>query len=146
MSTANFTVEISAVDPEVMAAFARTLNPDLELNAAPCRIVEEILINPPRAPLDDGYEIRTRAVRDLGLGRFVLDLEAEIFDEAGFLIAVRSAYAKAWDEQFEPENFGEALYEIVLGSNASPGPLEIGFEILNHEHRGEPVAPSQPAP
>lgn len=146
MSTASFTVEISAVDLEVMAVFALTLNPDLEPDAAPREIVEEILINPPRAPLDDGYEIRTRAVRDVGFGRFVLDLEAEIFDEAGFLAAARSAYAKAWNEDFEPENLGEALYEIVLGSNASPSPLEIGFEILNHDHRGELVAPSQPAP
>lgn len=146
MSTASFEVEISALEPDVLARFARTINPDLDPEATQSDIVEEALINPPEAPLDTGFEIRTHAVRDVGFGRFVLALEAEIFDEARFLAAASRAYAKAWNEEFEPENLGEALYEIVLGSNASPGPIEIGFEILSHEHLGEPVAPSRPAP
>lgn len=146
MSTASFTIEISALEPDVMAAFARTLNPELGSDAAACDVVEEVLINPPEAPLDAGYELTARTVRDVGFGRFVLNQEAVIHDEARFLAAVRSAYAKAWNEEFEPEDLGHALYEIVVASNASPGPVEIGFEILSHECRGEPVAPSAPAP
>lgn len=146
MSIASFTVEISVIEPEVMAAFARTLDPDLDPDAGKAVIVEEILVNPPQAPLDAGYEIRTKTVRDVGLGRFVLDLEAEILDEAQFLTAARSAYANAWSEEFEPENLGHALYEVVVASNASPSPVEIGFEIVTYDYRGEPVAPSSPAP
>lgn len=146
MSRASFSVEVGALEPDVMAAFARTLNPDIGTDATQIEVFEEILVNPPGAPLDDGYEIGRRAVRDVGFGRYVLDLEAEIVDEARFLAAVRSAYAKAWSEDFEPENLGHALYEIVVASNASPGPVEIGFEIITHEYRGAPAASSSPAP
>lgn len=90
MSTASFTVEISALEPDVMAAFARTLDPDLDPHASGSDVVEAILVNPSDAPLDAGYELTKRSVRDIGLGRFVLSQEATILDRDRFLAAVRS--------------------------------------------------------
>lgn len=106
-------------------------------------------MNPRKAPLDCGYEILTVSVqRDHGgENRYLMSLTADVEDPAALAAAARESWDAAWEgEEFEATTTDEALYEVVLGSNASPGPLELGFEIVDHWGRGGPLPAVTPAP
>ena len=112
-------------------------------------ILEEGLVNPRKAPLDCGYEILTVGVqRDHGAeNRYLMTLTADVTDPAALSAAARESWDAAWPgEAFEVSTTDEALYEVVLGSNASPAPLDLGFEIVDHWGQGELLPDAAPAP
>ncbi len=143
--TAKFEALIQVDDQETLLAFARTLNPDLDAVPTVEEALAESLVNPRAAPLDSGYEIHSFGVTRRPDGKYLFALDAEVLDVGALLAAASESYRTSWGEEMEAENMGEALYEHVLASNASPAPLDIGFEVVDRRFEGPPL-PAAPMP
>jgi hypothetical protein len=59
-------------------------------------------------------------------------VKTRVFDEDAFWAAAQDVYFETWgQEDWEPDNLEEALYELVLASNSNPSPSNLGFEIVD---------------
>jgi hypothetical protein len=95
-----------------------------------------LCVNPSTAPGMVGYQVADVAVSASGSNDAGYDVElavkGRLLDEAPFLAEAKDVYCENWgDEQWEPESMEEAFYELVLASNASPTPSDVGYSIVN---------------
>lgn len=62
--------------------------------------------------------------------RISMKVCAKVLDRGELVKAARGCYASCWgDETWLPRSPSEALYELLLASNANPSPDEMGFAI-----------------
>lgn len=87
---------------------------------------------PENPPVDAGYEIEHTQVAKLSEdNQYQLYVRAIVHDEEQFLREAKDCYVGAWqDKSWVPATLSEALYEIILASNANPSPDECGFSIV----------------
>ncbi len=132
---AGFSVRFHVHDEEALTAFADKLEPGIRERPVGERI-RVALVNPAKAPLESGFEI-TRGeitgedVRHVGNGEFVLSINAEVFDVDRLAREAVERYQGCWGHPpEEPLSIHENLYEVLVASNDSPPPADVGFEIL----------------
>jgi len=92
------------------------------------------IINPSKPPVDSGYEIleETKAVATDADDIFLLKVAINVNDEQALTKEARERYESCWgDNLWRPGSLGEAAYEVMVASNASPSPTDIGFEIYD---------------
>ena len=96
----------------------------------------EAVTNPTSAPLDVGFEIVSKSAHSDG-NQHILFIECRVFDEAAMLAEAQKRFAACWlDTAWTPNNQEEALFEILIGSNGSPPPCDIGFELVDWKPLG----------
>ena len=112
-----FFAELSITDPEAFAT-------DLGSTA------EDILagmIRPAVPPVASGFEIMEKKWTE-DRGRARIEIAALVADPEKLFAAARQAYLECWsDDHWEPDHPEEALYELLLASNANPSPDVMGF-------------------
>ena len=109
-------------------------------------MIDEVVVNADKAPVDTGFEIVSAAVRKaVEKDRWVIDFHLRIMDELAFVKEARSRYLSCWgDNDWMPDSLSEAGYEILVASNGNPeSPLDLGFEIADTKYYAD--APLSPA-
>jgi hypothetical protein len=136
MSEVHFIVKIDIADQEVFIQAARDRGYEDETDDFP-EMIELVVINPDRPPLDKGYEIvRSTATKGAGETNYEIDFHLRITDQVAFIGEVRRCWNSCWgDNDYLPESLAEAGYEILVASNANPeSPLDLGFEITGTKY------------
>lgn len=89
----------------------------------------EGVCNPKVAPLDAGYEILLK-ICPLIDGKYALIIDCAVFDEGKLFAEACKCYKSCWgDALWMPGSVEEALYEVLVASNANPAPCDIGIEL-----------------
>lgn len=125
-------IRVQPDDHALLLESARDINDEAEVET-----VEEALrvlcVYPGAAPVDSGYELveGTEVARRVEPTLYQVCVKARVFDKDAFVAAAQDAYYESWgQEDWEPDNLEEALYELVLASNPNPSPSDLGFEIV----------------
>lgn len=125
-SHAIFEVRFAVSDLPALRAYAETR----ELDVDSPDMLADVLTNPDTAPLDAGYEILRKRVRNDG-PQMVLEVLVRVFNEARLVDEAQNCYEACWqDASWRPETMEEALYEVLVASNESPSPNECGYELV----------------
>ncbi len=135
-----------------MKAWAREVA-HLPNNASFSAYAVAALINPERKPEHTGF--RLLDARGAKLGRTdpkrypnrspeaVVAVDTEVFDPDAVMIEAKRRYWECWHEDdWDFPTVGDALYNILIASNASPlMPLDLGFELIGPHYIGDEDGP-----
>lgn len=109
-------------------------------------IIDVVVINAEKAPVDTGFEIVSSVVAPAAQEKaYEIDFHLTITDESAFIAEARRRYFSCWgDNDWLPESLSEAGYEILVASNGNPeSPLDIGFEIAGTKYYADlPLSPN----
>ena len=138
-TTIRFTTTIRVADETELRNFVHdNSGPDFD-GAALTDIIWEGVANPASAPLDTGYEFvqgsgvekDEESVNDRDGVKYAVNVVMAVHDQDALIKEARSRYQTCWgDQTWFPPTLAAAAYEVVIASNASPAPLDIGFEII----------------
>lgn len=87
------------------------------------------IITPSRAPLDCGFEIKSKKAMQIADGH-MLEVICDVFDEQMLAAEAKACYQACWqDADWEPVSVEDALYEVLVASNSNPAPCDMGYEL-----------------
>jgi hypothetical protein len=136
MTEVRFLVDINLVTPDDLREAAQ----DRGYSGAAddiAEMIDVVVINAEKAPLDTGFEIISSPVRESSKESvYTIDFHLRITDEVAFVTEARRRYLACWgQDDWIPESLSEAGYEILVASNGNPeSPLDIGFEIAGTKY------------
>lgn len=112
------------------------------------QVIYTAVVNPGPNPLGHPYERLTGEVTKAeGDNLFNVTVSLRVTDGERLIASARDAYYACFqDFEWYPETFCEAAYELLIASNNSPAPVDIGFEIMRTTYAVDeptPKAPSQ---
>jgi hypothetical protein len=131
-----FYVDISITDKNALIEHSKTFEM-LDDDDPIAEHIREALFNPTRPPVDVGFEylavedevVRLQSTKD-GDERYRVSVHCNVHDVEALVAESLQEYVRCWDDKsWFPETVEEALYEVILASNANPSPVEVGFEI-----------------
>lgn len=135
-----FAVDIAIVDASELIQTAKDRGLDDE--SAIGRAAVMTVCNPGRPPQETGFELISTVPSESADGRIRIMFDAKILDASAVIAEARDCYAASWmNHDWQPETLEEAVYEILVASNANASPVDHGFEI----HDFAPVT-STPVP
>ncbi len=141
MTEIRFATKIEVINERVLREWANDL--DNAGNVSIENAVYAAVVNPEDAPLDAGFEIKSGLVTNLKDAVFEVNLLVEVLDAEKFVRNAISRYVACWqDDDWRPKTLCEAGYEILIASNASPSPLDVGFEIHDTNYLVNTVIPN----
>lgn len=145
MSEVRFIVKIVVADPDDLFEAAQERGYDGAVDDIG-EIIDLVVINAEKAPVDTGFEIVSTAVTKGAQEKaYEINLHLRIVDETSFITEARRRYFECWGEDdWLPEGLSEAGYEILVASNGnSESPLDIGFEIVGTNYYADlPLSPA----
>lgn len=128
-----FTVSLAIVVESQVRAFASSLT---KVDHRSTSIGEAIcagVVNPVRPPEECGFTAQSSAIQDPSQPgrRWSIRIQAEINDPSAVVAEARERYVQCWNNPFwYPGSLSEAVYEILIASNASPAPVDIGLNLF----------------
>jgi hypothetical protein len=144
MSEVRFLVKIDVSDFDQLREAAEERGYDGAADDI-AEIIDVVVINAEKAPVDTGFEIVSSPVASAGQeNAYHIDFHLRITDEAAFVTEARRRYLACWgQDDWLPESLSEAGYEILVASNGNPeSPLDIGFEIAGTKYYADlPLSP-----
>lgn len=139
-----FAVTIRIVDRAELVQTA--VDRGLDDKGALGRAIVMTVCNPATAPLETGFELISTVPSNETDGLTTIKFQATALDPAAIIGEARECYAAAWmDTDWTPPSIEEALYEILVASNANGSPVDHGFEIVDFVPATSTPSPS-PAP
>lgn len=103
----------------------------------------------PAPPIGAGYrllpnaEVRRLHYESRGATWFIL-VKVEVLDAPALMEEARTRYRACWaDDSWMPASLEEAMYEILVASNASPAPMDLGFELYDNFPKDSSLEPTQ---
>lgn len=145
MSEVRFVVKIDVANPNDLLEAAQERGYEGTADDI-AEIVDVVVINAEKNPVETGFEIVSSAVTKGADERgYEIDFHLRITDETAFITEARHRYFACWgDDDWLPEGLSEAGYEILVASNGNPdSPLDIGFEITGTKYYADlPLSPA----
>lgn len=142
--SATLAINLRILDMEDVRRHAEDVDP--EYGSTDGEAIAAAVCNPQIQPLDTGFEITSTSVL-ITDANARLTIACTILDEDAVVTEARARYGACWgpvgEADWNPQSIHEALYEILVASNASPSPDVCGFEIANYRTVDrEPDAPA----
>jgi hypothetical protein len=102
-------------------------------NPTPQEALYAFLVNPETAPLEGGFELLQGTEVTLEGDQATLTITALVSDMPALKAAAEAAYEGCWGGSvMDPRSSAEELlYELLVASNASPSPCDVGYEIVD---------------
>lgn len=145
MSEVRFVVKIDVANPDDLLEAAQERGYEGAADDI-AEIVDVVVINAEKAPVDTGFEIVSSAVtKGADEKAYEIDFHLRITDETAFIMEARRCYFACWgQDNWLPEGLSEAGYEILVASNGNPdSPVDIGFEITGTNYYADlPLSPA----
>lgn len=141
-----FQVRVQVIDDALLIRSAQSHNHDIDVSeiGTPEEALRLLCVNPDQAPCDSGYELLNgTSVHHLDSDEYLVCVQARINNHDKLIEVARTAYG---DQQWEPECYAEALYEVLLASNSNAAPLQLGFEIIQFTTEHNDMTRPSPAP
>ena len=143
------TTDVVVRDEAALREYAVSLR-GAHLSSAPlATVVLATVINPAEPPEECGFRIlsSTKAIRVANLradAKFRLQVDVEVTCPDKLLMGAIGRYEACWgDREWVPAYPADALFEILIASNANPSPSDIGVELLGMVEDRRPAANDQ---
>jgi hypothetical protein len=131
--SATLAIDLRILDIEDIRRHAEDVDP--EYGSTDGEAIAAAVCNPQTPPLDTGFEITSASVL-ITETNARLTIACTILDEDAVVTEARARYGACWgpvgEAEWNPQSIHEALYEILVASNASPSPDVCGFEIATY--------------
>lgn len=88
------------------------------------------LLNPTTRPENAGYRIVEARVSHINGSTYSLMVRVQVTDAEKLADEAGEEYRRCWGEPDHEFSVGEQLYEVLVASNASPAPMDIGIEVI----------------
>lgn len=136
MTEVHFLVQINLISPDDLRVAAQDRGYSGGVDDI-AEMIDEVVINADRPPVETGFEIVSSSVRkQSGEKAYAIDFHLRITDEVAFIKEARQRYSDCWnDTSWMPEGLSEAGYEILVASNGNAdSPVDLGFEIVSTKY------------
>lgn len=141
MSEVRFLVNIDVANFDALLEAAKDCGYEGDVDDI-SEIIETVVINADKAPVDTGFEIVSSEVAvspDAPSGKenaYYIDFHLRILDETAFITEARRRYYSCWGQNdWLPKGLSEAGYEILVASNGNSGsPMDSGYEIVGTKY------------
>lgn len=145
MTEVRFLVQINLIDPADLRAAAQERGYSGAADDI-AEMIDEVVINADRPPVETGFEIVSTSVRKQTAEKaYAIDFHLRVTDELAYIKEARQRYEDCWnDADWMPEGLSEAGYEILVASNGNAdSPVDLGFEIVDTKYYADvPLTPS----
>ena len=135
--TLSCTTDVIVNDETALREHAVTLRGERARSTTLVTAVLAAVINPAEPPEECGFRILSSTnATNVGSMRanpkFRIHVDVEITCPDKLLMTAIGRYQACWgDPDWVPDNPADALFEILIASNANPSPNDIGLEILD---------------
>jgi len=144
MTEISIRIDLNITNPVALRRHARSLDPSLPADETDWKkIIPTALINPVGGLAALDAKITAVAVSEVKEPKrkfWRMIVTATVSDIDHLVATAQKRYAACWyDHAWVPTHVQEALWEVLVTSNASPSPDMVGYEILEANSEGSPL-------